>query len=90
MFIVITSKAANSSEEMDMSRLTCEQFLDMNTMEQVMSIVWYNGWVAKEQGTFMFQPDRDYLSEQKDSLTTGCEGNVNDLVVKQLPTIFSY
>jgi hypothetical protein len=89
MFVVITTKAASSSQEIDMSQLTCEQFLEMDRMPQVMSIVWYNGFAAQERGTFVFTPDRDHLSEQKDSLTTACEAGGNELVVKQLPTILS-
>ncbi|MFM2315100.1 MAG: HdeA/HdeB family [Cyanobacteriota bacterium] len=71
-----------------MSQLTCGEFLEMDRMPQVMSLVWYNGFAARERGTFVFVPDRDNLSEQKDSMTTACEGNENNLVVRQLPTIF--
>ncbi|PSB09014.1 hypothetical protein C7B62_14670 [Pleurocapsa sp. CCALA 161] len=90
MFLVITTRVANSSEEIDMSQLTCTEFLAMDRMPQVMSLVWYNGFAAQKRGTFVFTPDRDNLSEQKDSLTTACEASGNDLVVEQLPTIFSY
>ncbi len=90
MFLVITTRVANSSEEIDMSQLTCTEFLEMDRMPQVMSLVWYNGFAAQKRGTFVFTPDRDNLSEQKDSLTTACEASENDLVVRQLPTIFSY
>jgi len=89
MFVVITTRAASSSQEIDMSQLTCEQFLQMDRMPQVMSIVWYNGFAAQKRGTFVFTPDRDNLSEQKDSLTTACEAGGNELVVEQLPTILS-
>jgi HdeA/HdeB family len=60
MFVVITTRAANSSssQEIDMSQLTCLEFLEMDTMPQVMSIVWYNGFAAQERGTFVFSPDR--------------------------------
>jgi hypothetical protein len=88
-FLVITARVANSSEELDMSQLTCEEFLEMDTMPQVMSIVWYNGFAAQKRGTFVFTPDRGSLSEQKDSLTSACETSGNDLVVQQLPAIFS-
>jgi hypothetical protein len=89
MFVVITTRAASSSQEIDMSQLTCEEFLEMDTMPQVMSIVWYNGFAAQKRGTFVFTPDRDNLSEQKDSLTTACEAGENELIVEQLPAIFS-
>jgi hypothetical protein len=91
MFVVITTRAAisSSSQEIDMSQLTCEEFLQMDTMPQVMSLVWYNGFAAEKRGTFVFTPDRDNLSEQKDSLTNACEASGSDLVVQQLPTIFS-
>ncbi len=90
MFLVITTRVANSSEGIDMSQLTCTEFLEMDRMPQVMSLVWYNGFAAQKRDTFVFTPDRDNLSEQKDSLTTACEASQNDLVVRQLPTIFSY
>jgi HdeA/HdeB family len=90
ILLVITARIANSSEEIDMSQLSCGEFLEMDRMPQVMSIVWYNGFAAQERGTFVFTPDRDHLSAQKDSLTTACEANSNDLVVRQLPAIFSY
>jgi hypothetical protein len=89
ILIVITARMAKSSEEIDMSQLTCGNFLEMDRMPQVMSVVWYNGFAAQQQGTFVFTPDRDHLSQQKDSLTTACEANSNDLVVKQLPAVFS-
>jgi len=89
VFIVITARIAKGSEEIDMSQLSCGNFLEMDRMPQVMSIVWYNGFAAQQQGTFVFTPDRDHLSAQKDSLTTACEANGNDLVVRQLPAIFS-
>lgn len=88
MLVVITTRLAKSSQEIDMSQLTCGEFLEMDRMPQVMSTVWYNGFAAQEQGTFVFTPDRDHLSAQKDSLTTACETNDGDLVVRQLPTIF--
>jgi hypothetical protein len=88
MLLVITARVANSSQEIDMSQLTCARFLQMDRMPQVMSLVWYNGFAAQKRGTFVFTPDRDRLSEQKDSLTTACEASRNDLVVQQLPTIF--
>jgi len=88
MFVVITTRVAKSSQEIDMSQLTCGEFLEMDRMPQVMSIVWYNGFAAQERGTFAFTPDRDHLSAQKESLTTACEAGENELVVKQLPTIF--
>jgi hypothetical protein len=88
MLVVITTKAAKSSQEIDMSQLSCGEFLEMDRMQQVMSIVWYDGFAAQKRGTFIFAPDRDHLSEQKESLTTACESRENDLVVKQLPTIF--
>jgi hypothetical protein len=88
IFLVITARIANSSQEIDMSQLTCEQFLQMDRMPQVMSVVWYNGFAAQKRGTFVFTPNRDNLSEQKDSLTTACEVSRNDLVVQQLPAIF--
>jgi hypothetical protein len=59
-------------------------------MPQVMSIVWYNGFAAQKRGSFVFTPDRDNLSEQKDSLSNACETSDDGLVVQQLPTIFSY
>lgn len=90
MFVVITTRAASSSQEIDMSQLTCEQFLQMDRMPQVMSIVWYNGFAAQKRGSFVFTPDRDNLSEQKDSLSNACETSGDGLVVQQLPTIFSY
>jgi hypothetical protein len=88
VFLVITTRVAKSSQEIDMSQLTCGEFLEMDRMPQVMSIVWYNGFAAQERGTFAFTPDRDHLSTQKESLTTACETSGDDLVVKQLPTIF--
>lgn len=88
MLVVITTRAAKSSQEIDMSQLTCAEFLEMDRMPQVMSIVWYNGFAAQKRGTFVFAPDRDRLSEQKESLTTACETSSDDLVVEQLPTIF--
>jgi hypothetical protein len=88
MLVVIAARTAKSSQEIDMSQLSCGEFLEMDRMPQVMSIVWYNGFAAQERGTFVFAPDRDRLSEQKDSLTTACEASSNDLVVKQLPAIF--
>jgi hypothetical protein len=90
MFLVLTAKVAKSSEEIDMSQLTCEEFLEMDRMPQVMSIVWYNGFAAQKRGNFVFTPDRDNLFEQKDSLSNACETSGNGLVVQQLPTIFSY
>jgi hypothetical protein len=87
MFLVVTAKVAKSSEEIDMSQLTCAEFLEMDTMPQVMSLVWYNGFAAEKRGNFLFTPDRDNLSEQKDSLTNACETSGNDLVVQQLPAI---
>jgi HdeA/HdeB family len=90
MFLIITTRAASSSQEIDMSQLTCEQFLQMDRMPQVMSIVWYNGFAAQKRGSFVFTPDRDNLSEQKDSLSNACETSGNGLVVQQLPAIFSY
>jgi HdeA/HdeB family len=90
ILVVITTGVAKSSQEIDMSQLSCGEFLEMDRMPQVMSIVWYNGFTAQQQGTFGFTPDRDHLSEQKNSLTTACEANSNDLVVRQLPAIFSY
>lgn len=88
VFLGITTRIAKSSQEIDMSQLTCGEFLEMNRMPQVMSIVWYNGFAAQERGTFVFTLDRDNLSAQKESLTTACEAGENELVVKQLSTIF--
>ncbi|NJO96107.1 MAG: hypothetical protein HC764_08810 [Pleurocapsa sp. CRU_1_2] len=90
MFLVITARVAKSSEEIDMSQLSCQEFLEMDRMPRVMSIVWYNGFAAQKRGSFVFTPDRDNLSEQQDSLTNACETSGNGLVVQQLPTIFSY
>jgi hypothetical protein len=53
-----------------------------------MSLVWYNGFAAEKRGTFVFTPNRDNLSQQKDSLTTACETSGDGLVVQQLPAIF--
>jgi hypothetical protein len=87
MFLVITARVAKSSVEIDMSQLTCAEFLEMDRMPQVMSLVWYNGFAAEKRGNFLFTPDRDNLSEQKDSLTNACETSGDSLVVQQLPTI---
>lgn len=84
IFLVITTKAAISSQELDMSQLTCQEFLQMDRMPQVMSVVWYSGWAAQKQGTFAFTPDRNKITEQKESLTSACESNSNDLVLNQL------
>lgn len=88
VFLITTTRVAKSSQEIDMSRLTCGEFLEMDRMLQVMSMVWYNGFAAQKRGTFVFTLDRDSLSAQKDSLTNACEAGENELVVKQLPTIF--
>jgi hypothetical protein len=89
MFLVITARVAKSSQEIDMSQLTCSEFLEMDRMQQVMSLVWYNGFAAQKRDNFVFTPDRENLSKQKDSLTTACETNTGDLVVQQLPAIFN-
>jgi hypothetical protein len=90
MFLVVTARGAKSSEDsIDMSQLSCMEFLEMDTMQQVMSLVWYNGFAAEKRGTFVFAPDRDSLSEQKDSLTNACETSSDSLVIEQLPAIFS-
>jgi HdeA/HdeB family len=68
----------------DMSRLTCEEFMDMDKMEQVMSMVWYSGWSAEKQGDANFTMDRSALSEKKDSLETACDNTPQDLVVDRL------
>jgi hypothetical protein len=89
MFLVVTTRVAKSSEQIDMSQLTCAEFLEMDRMLQVMSLVWYNGFAAQKRGTFEFAPDRDHLSQQKDALTTACETSGDGFVVEQLPAIFS-
>jgi hypothetical protein len=88
LFLVVTTRVAKSSQEIDMSQLSCGEFLEMDRMPQVMSIVWYNGFAAEKRGNFLFTPDRDNLSEQIDSLTNACETSGDGLVVQQLPAIF--
>jgi hypothetical protein len=88
-FLVVTARVAKSSEQIDMSQLTCTEFLEMDRMQQVMSLVWYNGFAAEKRGTFVFSPDRDNLFEQKESLSNACETSGDSLVVQQLPNIFS-
>lgn len=80
--IIVT--AADKDKEIDMSQLTCAEFMQMGRMEKVMSVVWYSGWMAQNKGEFMFTPDRGAMSEQKDFLETACKNNGNDLVISQL------
>ena len=79
-----TVTAEDNDQVIDMSQLTCEEFLDMGRMEQVMSMVWYSGWAAETKGDFFFTPDRGAMSERKDSLESACENNQQDLVMNQL------
>ena len=80
----ITVTAADKDKEINMSQLTCEEFLDMGRMEKMMSLVWYSGWMAEKQGNFTFTPDRGAMSQRKDSLEDACENSKNDLVLNQL------
>ena len=80
----VTVAAADNSKEIDMSQLTCAEFLQMGRMETMMSIVWYSGWMAEKQGEFMFTPERGAMSDQKNVLETACNQNKNDLVLNQL------
>ncbi len=80
----ITVTAADKDKEIDMSKLTCAEFMQMGKMEKVMSVVWYSGWMAQNNGEFMFTPDRGVMSEQRDFLETACKNNGNDLVITQL------
>ena len=76
--------AADNSKEIDMSQLTCAEFLQMGRMETMMSIVWYSGWMAQKQGEFMFTPERGAMSDKKNALETACNKSKNDLVLNQL------
>ena len=78
--------AADNSKEMDMSQLTCGEFLQLGRMETMMSIVWYSGWIAEKQGEFIFTPERSAMSDKKNALETACNQNKNDLVLNQLHT----
>ncbi|MDJ0634216.1 MAG: HdeA/HdeB family chaperone [Xenococcaceae cyanobacterium MO_188.B29] len=80
----ITVTAEDKDKEINMSQLTCAEFMQMGRMEKVMSVVWYSGWMAQNKGEFMFTPDRGAMSEQKDFLETACKNNGNDLVISQL------
>lgn len=89
--IVVTSilsaiavAAADNSKEIDMSQLTCGEFLQMGRMETMMSMVWYSGWLSEKQGEFMFTPDRGAMADKKNALDTACNQNKNDLVLNQL------
>ena len=76
--------AADNGKEIDMSQLTCAEFLQMGRMETMMSIVWYSGWMAQKQGEFMFTPERGAMSDKKNALETACNKSKNDLVLNQL------
>ena len=80
----IAVAAADNSKAIDMSQLTCEEFLQMGRMETMMSIVWYSGWMAEKQGKFMFTPERGAMSDKKNALETACKKSKNDLVLNQL------
>lgn len=67
-----------------MSQLTCESFLQLNTMQQVMSVVWYEGWIAQKKGMSVFVAERDRVFSQKESLITTCEASKNELVLTKL------
>ncbi len=76
--------AADDDKQIDMSQLTCGEYLEMGRMEKMMSTVWYSGWVAEKKGDFIFTPDRGAMSERKDSLEDACQNSENDLVLNQL------
>ena len=80
----IAVAASDNSKEIDMSQLTCAEFLQMGRMETMMSIVWYSGWIAEKQGEFIFTPERGAMSDKKKVLETACNQNKNDLVLNQL------
>lgn len=74
----------NDSLTIDMSNLTCEEFVDLGRMEKIMGLVWLNGWAAQRRGNFTFIADRTVLSKRKDALENACENNEQDLVMNQL------
>lgn len=76
--------AADNSKEIDMSQLTCGEFLQMGRMETMMTVVWYSGWMAEKQGNFAFTPDRSAMSSQKDVLSNSCQDSSDDLVINKL------
>ena len=80
----VTVIAGDEDKAIDMSQLTCGEFLDLGRKEKMMSLVWYSGWSAETKGDFIFTPDRGAMSERKDSLEGACENSQDDLVVNQL------
>ncbi|MGD1917505.1 MAG: HdeA/HdeB family chaperone [Pleurocapsa sp.] len=76
--------AKNDFLTIDMSNLTCEEFVDLGRMEKIMGLVWLSGWAAQRQGNFTFTADRTVLSKRKDALENACENNEQDLVINQL------
>ena len=86
VFFPTTVTASNSDKIMNMSKkLTCANFLDMDMMQKVMSVVWLSGWTSKEQEKYMFAPDRNLLSNKKELLEENCQSNEQDLVLNQIP-----
>jgi hypothetical protein len=80
--VIVT--AEDGDQTIDMSQLTCAKFDDLDTMEQMMSMIWLSGWTAEKQGNFTFAPDRGAMSDRKDALEAACENNQQALVMNQL------
>lgn len=85
IFFPTTVTASDSDKIMNMSQLTCADFLDMGMMQKVMSVVWLSGWTSKDQERYMFAPDRNLLSNKEELLEENCESNEQDLVLNQIP-----
>jgi len=76
--------AADNAQTIDMSQLTCEEFVDLGRMEKMMSLVWLSVWAAQRQGNFIFTADRSVMTARKDNLEAACENNDRALVIEQL------
>lgn len=85
IFFPTTVTASDSSKIMNMSQLTCADFLDMGMMQKVMSVVWLSGWTSKEQERYIFAADRNLLSNKKELLEENCSNNQQDIVLNQIP-----
>lgn len=76
--------AQDDDQAINMSQLTCGEFSELGRMEKIMSVVWFTGWTAQQQGDTSFTPDRDAMTERQDALEASCENKEQDLVINQL------
>jgi acid stress chaperone HdeB len=73
--LVVSLTAARAQVTVDVSKITCEQYLAFKVADPRDIAIWLSGYYHGRQGSTMFEPQR--LKSNAEKLQTACFQRVN-------------